>query len=179
MEDTIVLIKDITEKSLIDYLAVFSPIVLSVIAVIISLWDSIWSFKAKRLEADLVWDEIYCSFIIIIQNTGNRGLIIDSVSLVAYKGKECYELGTRNNAWAFRQPKPYINKNEAISLFPIYDSVYDVFGYKGHDFEVDEVNKDFPVYLVVKDIKNKKWKIKTSFTLGEIDEKLEYAFTVW
>lgn len=41
MEDTIVLIKDITEKSLIDYLAVFSPIVLSVIAVIISLWDSI------------------------------------------------------------------------------------------------------------------------------------------
>ena len=44
---------------------------------------------------------------------------------------------------------------------------------------MDEVNKDFPVYLVVKDIKNKKWKIKTSFTLGEIDEKLEYAFTVW
>lgn len=41
MEDTIVLIKDITEKSLIDYLAVFSPIVLSVIAVIISLGDSI------------------------------------------------------------------------------------------------------------------------------------------
>ena len=41
MEDTIVFYENFIEKSLIDYLVVFSPIVLSVIAVIISLWDSI------------------------------------------------------------------------------------------------------------------------------------------
>ncbi len=94
------------------------------------------------------------------------------------RGKEYYELGTRNNAWAIRQDKTFINKNEAIAVYPIYDSVYDVFGYKGHAFDVNDKNTNLPVYLVVKDIKNKTWKIKTSFSLGEIDEKLEFATTV-
>ena len=72
----------------------------------------------------------------------------------------------------------FINKNEAIAVYPIYGSVYDVFGYKGHAFDVNDKNTNLPVYLVVKDIKNKTWKIKTSFSLGEIDEKLEFATTV-
>ncbi len=178
MEETIIFIKDVSEKSIIDYLAIFSPIILSVVAIAISFWDSIWSRKVKNVEADMVWDDLLNSFMIIVQNTGSKSLIIDSISLIALRGKEYYELGTRNNAWAIRQDKTFINKNEAIAVYPIYDSVYDVFGYKGHAFDVNDKNTNLPVYLVVKDIKNKTWKIKTSFSLGEIDEKLEFATTV-
>ena len=178
MEETIIFIKDISEKSIIDYLAIFAPIILSVVAIAISFWDSIWSRKVKNVEADMVWDDLLNSFMIIVQNIGSKSLIIDSISLIALRGNEYDKLRTRNNAWAIRQDKTFINKNEAIAVYPIYGSVYDVFGYKGHSFDVDEKNTNLPVYLVVKDIKNKTWKIKTSFTLGEIDKKLEFATTV-
>lgn len=38
MEETIIFIKDVSEKSIIDYLAIFSPIILSVVAIAISFW---------------------------------------------------------------------------------------------------------------------------------------------
>ena len=80
MEETIIFIKDVSEKSIIDYLAIFSPIILSVVAIAISFWDSIWSRKVKNVEADMVWDDLLNSFMIIVQNTGSKSLIIDSIS---------------------------------------------------------------------------------------------------
>ena len=59
----------------------------------------------------------------------------------------------------------------------MYGSIYDVFGYRGHAFDVSEKNKNLNVSIIIKDIDNHIWKNKTIFTLGEIDEKLLYATT--
>lgn len=58
----------------------------------------------------------------------------------------------------------------------MYGSIYDVFGYRDHAFDVSD--KNLKVSIIVKDIDNRVWKNKTIFTLGEIDEKLSYATTV-
>lgn len=180
-------LKDILEvavvninEDIVDYIGIFSPILLSVIAILISMWNSFWAINIKRVESNLVWDDLFASFFIIIRNTGRKTLVIKSVSLVAYDNKngEMYELGTRENAWAIKQNKGYIKENEAIVINPMYGSIYDVFAYYGRAFDVDESNRDLPVELWVKDIDNKIWKFKTSFVLGEIDEKMECAVTV-
>lgn len=50
MEETIVFIKYISDKNSIDYLAIFAPITLSIVAIAISLWDSLWSQRVKKLK---------------------------------------------------------------------------------------------------------------------------------
>ena len=128
----------------------------------------------------MVWDDLFNSFFIIIRNTGNKTLVIKSVSLTAYnkKTKELFELGTRENSWAIKQEKAFIEVNEAITIAPMYGSIYDVFAYRGHAFDVTDENKDLNVMISVTDIDNHTWKNKTSFTLGEIDEYLQFATTV-
>lgn len=167
------------DKDLVDYIGIFSPIVLSVVAILISMWNSFWCKNIKKVEGNLVWDDLFSSFFITIRNTGSKTLMIKSVSLVACdtKNNELYELGTRDNAWAIRQNRKYIKENEAMVINPIYGSIYDVFAYKGHAFEVDETNCDLNVELRVEDMDNKMWEFETPFTLGEIDEKLGYAVT--
>lgn len=168
------------EKDMVDYIGVFTPILLSIVAILISMWNSFGVNKIKRVEANMVWDDLLNSFFIIIRNTGTRTLVIKTVSLIA-KGKlgdEILELGMRDNTWAIRQDKEFIRENEMMAIKPIYGSLYDVFAYRGHYFGVDEENKDFKIKIVVTDIDGKKWKFKTPFTLGEVEEKLEYATTV-
>lgn len=101
MEEILKQLIHVLEKDCLDYIAIFAPIVLSAVAITISMWNSFWSKEIKKAEADLVWDELNQLFFIIIRNTGNKTLIIESVSLSAYdkKAKNTYELGTRNNAW--------------------------------------------------------------------------------
>lgn len=168
------------DKDIVDYIGMFSPILLSIIAIFISMWNSFWAVNIKRVESTLVWDDLRASFFIIIRNTGGKTLVIESVSLVAHDNKndEMYELGTRNNVWSIKQKEVYIKPNEAMVINPIYGSIYDVFAYKGHAFDVDKSNSNLCVELIVKDIDNKEWKFKTSFTLGEIDKKLEFATAV-
>ena len=68
-------------------------------------------------------------------------------------------------------------ENEVIVIKPVYGSIYDIFGYKGHFFGVDD-NKDYIVKIKVFDIDEKHWEFTTSFTLGQVDEKLRCAVTV-
>jgi len=180
LEEVLKQIATALEKDLWDYIGIFAPIILSVIAIGISMWNSFWSRNIKKLEANMVWDDLHCSFFIIIRNTGNKTIVIKSVSLTAYdkKTKELYELGTRDNAWAIKQEKAFIEANEAITISPIYGSIYDVFAYQGHAFDVTNENKDLNVVISVTDIDNHTWKNKTSFTLGKIDEYLSCAVTV-
>ena len=170
----------VLEKDVWDYVGIFAPIILSVVAIVISMWNSFWSKNVKKLEANMVWDDLYNSFFIIVRNTGNKTLVIKSITLVAYdkKTKEKYELGTRENVWAIKQEKSFVEPNEAITIAPMYGSIYDVFGYRDHAFDVSDKNKNLKVLIIVKDIDNHVWKNKTIFTLGVIDEKLSYATTV-
>ena len=162
-----------------DYAAIIAPIILSVVAIIISFWSSVWSETIKKLEAFLVWDDLLSTHFIIIKNSGKRSLIIKSVSLYAYdkKTKETYELGTRDNVWTTGQEKAYIGQDEAIKIVPTYGSIYDVFAYDGHIFDVTDEIKDLKVTLEVSELDGKVWRFKTNFTLGEIDDKIKCAST--
>lgn len=179
MEELLKQIAIAIEKDFWDYLGILTPILLSVIAILISIWNSFWSQNIKKIEANLVWDDLLNTFFIIIRNTGNKSIIIDTVSLIACnsKGGKKYLLGTRENSWIIKQEKGHINKNEVMIIAPIYDSIYDVFAYQGHAFDVTDENSSFEVLIEITDIDKKKWKDKTTFTLGEIDEKLKCAIT--
>ena len=154
-------IKQLNNRDFWDYAAIIAPIFLSVVAIVISLWSSVWSEKIKKIEAFMVWDDLFNTHFIIIKNSGKKSLVIKSVSLYAFdkKTKEIYELGTRENSWAIRQDKTYINQGEAIKIAPIYGSIY------------------LKVKLKITDLDGKTWCFKTAFTLGEIDDSLEYATT--
>ena len=68
----------VLEKDVWDYVGIFAPIILSVVAIVISMWNSFWSKNVKKLEANMVWDDLYNSFFIIVRNTGNKTLVINS-----------------------------------------------------------------------------------------------------
>ena len=174
------LLQQSVQKDIWDYIGIVAPIILSVVAILISMWNSFWSQNIKKLEANMIWEDIRCSYFIIIRNTGKKTLVINSASLSAYdkKSKKNYELGVRNNAWSIKQEKGYIETNEMVVIAPIYGSIYDVFAYKGHCFDVTDEIKELKVCLTVTDIDGKAWRFDTPFTLGEIDEKLSYASTV-
>ncbi len=172
-------IKQLNNRDFWDYAAIIAPIFLSVVAIVISLWSSVWSEKIKKVEAFMVWDDLFNTHFIIIKNSGKKSLVIKSVSLYAYdkKTKETYGLGTRENTWAIRQDKTYINQGEAIKIAPIYGSIYDVFAYRGHAFDITDKIRNLKVKLKICDLDGKTWYFKTAFTLGEIDDSLEYATT--
>lgn len=180
MENVLETIANNLEKGFIDYLGIFTPIILSCVAIMISMWNSFWSRKIKCLEANMVWDDLVCSFFLLIRNTGKQTLVIKKIVLFVedIKGGEELELGARDNVWGWKQQKGFIKENESIVIKPVYGSIYDVFGYRGHFFEVDDNNKDYIVKIKVLDIDDKQWEFTTPFTLGEVDEKLEYSVTV-
>ena len=164
-------------RDCLDYIAMFTPILLSLVAIFISLWDSVWSFKTKKIDAFMIWDNLRSSHFIIIRNACKRTLIIKSVSLFAYdkRNKELYELGTRDNVWANHNQSTYISQGEAIKIIPEYGSEFDVFAYKGHGFDVIPQNRDLFISMKIVDIDGKTWKVKTNFTLGQIDDSLAHA----
>ena len=100
------------EKGFIDYLGIFTPIILSCIAIIISMWNSFWSQKIKRLEANMVWDDLICSFFLLVRNTGKQTLVIKKVVLNVedIKNGEILELGARDNVWAWKRQKSLLRK---------------------------------------------------------------------
>lgn len=177
MESALKEIAGLLEKSPTDYLIAIIPIVLSIIAVIISIWNSFGAKKVKQLQATMVWDDLQQSFYILVRNIGNALLVINEIKLVGCDRKRKKELvlGLRNNIWADSQKAGSIRKNEVLIIKPSYGSTYDVFAYRGHSFNVDSTNQNFSVKMYITDIDGKQWEFKTPFVLGEIDEKLSYA----
>jgi hypothetical protein len=175
MDELILAIRKMSNRDFWDYAAIIAPIALSVVAIIISLWSGVWSDKIKKLDAFLAWDGLSERHHIIINNSCKRSLVISTVSVYAYdrKKKEVYELGVRKNVWTAAKEKAYIRPGEAFSFSPVYGSVYDVFAYKGHTFDVTEQMRGLPVYLKVSDLDGKTWRIKTNFSLGQIDDDVD------
>lgn len=173
MEQTLEQIAKLLEKNCLDYVGIFSPIILSVLAIMISIWNSFIYPKLELCEANMVWDDLNMDFYIFIRNIGKKTLVIKSVSLFAYDDrKNKYELGTRQNAWTINKQKGYIEENEAVLYVPDYGSIYDVFAYRGHYFDVSQHNRDWKVRISVTAIDNKKWTCDTSLTLGDIEDRL-------
>ncbi len=166
------------QRDIWDYLGIIAPLLLSLIAIVISLYNSFFACRKKSIDAKLLWDEFQEDFLVIIRNTGKRTLVIDSVSLIASKKKrnkrKSYELGTRYNVWSENKEKAYIGENETLTFSPCYGSIYDIFGYKGHFFDVSDENENLPVIIMVTDVDGRRWSFATSFTLRELDDKIEF-----
>lgn len=162
------------QKDVFDYIAIIAPLVLSTVAIILSLYNSFFSCRRKNIEAKLLWDEVKYRFIVAIRNSGKKTLVINQVKLVAfYNGKEMLELGSKENVWSVNLEKTFIKENEMISFVPTYGSIYDIFAYKGHYFDISNENKNFKVFLVVTDADNHKWQFDTHLTLGDLDCKID------
>ncbi len=159
------------EPTVLDYFIAIIPIIISVIALMISVHSN---KKIKKLESTLVWDDLHSKYYILIKNTGNKSVILKSITLYAFdkKTKTYYNLGTRENAWSSTPEKAYIEPNTAICIEPSLRSNYDVFSYRGHIFEVTDDIRDLPIKIAVKDTDNKSWENETKIFLGEIDDVL-------
>lgn len=177
MESILETIANNLEKDLTDYFCAYAPIILSFVAILITLWNSFWADNRKKLEANIVWDELFTKFYIIIRNTGRKTLVIDSISLYFFDEvkKEIVPLGERKNVWSQKKDQGFIKANEAFVFEPCYNSLYDVFAYRGHYFDVNDENMHYIIKMCVIDIDGKRWNSETAFTLGVIDELLEIA----
>lgn len=177
MEEYLKLIAEKMDKDFWDYFAIFTPLVLSVVAILISLWNSFWCNNIKKVEANLIWDELMNKFFVIIRNVGKKTIVVNYVSLEAKSlatGK-VYGLGKRENLWATDDEQGYILSNQILKYTPIYGSTYDIFGYQGHYFDVTKENENLIVYLTIKDMDGQEWVFNTEFSLGDIEEKLKYV----
>ena len=154
-------------------------IIISVIALFISVWNSFIAHRLKHVEANMVWDDLFSTFCILIRNIGKRTVVIKCIKLIAYDSKTDIELGRRDNCWMIKQQKAYIEANEVMTIYPIHQSIYDIFAYwMQGKIELEEKYKKMSIKLIVYDIDNKNWEFVTPFTWGEIHEKLEYAVTI-
>ena len=43
----------VLEKDVWDYVGIFAPIILSFVAIVISMWNSFWSKNVKKLESNM------------------------------------------------------------------------------------------------------------------------------
>ena len=77
----------------------------------------------------MVWNDLICSFFLLVRNTGKQTLVIKKVVLYVEdtKNGEILELGERDNVWAWGQQKEFIKENEVIVIKPVYGSIYDIF----------------------------------------------------
>ena len=60
---------DLNNRDYWDYVVILAPIVLSFVAIIISLWNSVWSERIKKIEAFMVWDDLRAKHFILIKNS--------------------------------------------------------------------------------------------------------------
>ncbi len=179
MEETLNLIAERLSKDFWDYFAMFTPLVLSTVAILISLWNSFWSINMKKIEANLIWDEAMNDFFVIIRNVGKKTIVVNSISLEAKDSSNgiLFELGKRENLWT-SDGEGYIISNQILKYSPCHGSSYDIFAYDGHGCCVikgDEVltpSDDLRVELKIKDMDGKTWKFRTDFSIGDIDKKL-------
>ena len=150
--------------------------IIALISLIFSLYYSIWYPRKKKCKCSLVWDDLLSEFYIVIYNSGQATLIIESVELfyIDRDGIE-WSLGKRNNLFNNDKTAQILSKGQAMSHIPTKSSNYDVFGYRGHAFDVCEDNKDRDIYIRAVDIDDKEFTCKTNFKLGEIDHKLIYS----
>lgn len=154
-------------------------IIISVIALFISVWNSFIAHRLKHIEANMVWDDLFSTFCILIRNIGKRTVVIKCIKLIAYDSKTDIELGRRDNCWMIKQQKAYIEANEVMTIYPIHQSIYDIFAYwMQGKIELEGKYKKMSIKLIVYDIDNKNWEFVTPFTWGEVHEKLEYAVTI-
>lgn len=163
------------QTSYLDIIGIFSPIVLSCIAIILTLWDSVWSKKVKGVHADLIWDDLMEDYCVLIRNTGKRDLVIKEVTLFGEGKKKSYELGKRDNVWRASENNSVLTEGNIIVIKPRYGSLYDLFAYSGHYETPEGEDAEQKVKIMVKDIEGKKWVFTSNESFNEMDKNVELS----
>lgn len=144
--------------------------VVAVMSFVFTFYYSIVYPKRKKCVAKFCWDGLRDSFCIVIYNTGQKCLILDSLELYYKKSGRKISIGKRENMFSDNNEAKSLMPGNSIVYIPTYGSIYDVLGYYGH-FDVDLIeNRDEIVHICVADIEGKKFWFRTNFTLGQIDD---------
>ena len=157
-----------------EILEIVAPLVLSIVAIGITFITSVYLPNKKKAEGNLIWDDRVNYYTIVVKNMGGCAIVIDSVELFIKDGLKRKSLGKREHLWRTEEGVEMVMPGGAIAYVPVYGSLYDVFAYKGHYFDVDKSNEDKQVYICVKELTGKTFKGKTGYTLGKLDETIVY-----
>lgn len=174
VEKLFALIEKLDQKDWVDIIGIFAPLILSIVTILFAVYTTIILPKKTKFSVTLYWDDLICRFVVLIINQGKTSIIIDKVRLFIYKDGKEKKLGERRCICSDTGKVIVIEPGQAFSFIPIRGSIYDLFGYKGHYFDVTDDIKSKNVYIEAIDIQGEKSKQKTEFTLGEIDENIIY-----
>lgn len=168
------IIEELQKYDTLDYIGALAPVLLSVVTIVFTIYATLILPKKRKFSATLYWDDMMSRFVVIIINQGNAVIVIDSIRLFIKEKGEERELGKRKCVYDNKGKAIIIKPGEGYSFIPRRGNIRDLFGYKGHFFEATNENKDKQVFIEAIDIKGKKYREKTDFTLGEIDENILY-----
>lgn len=173
-EQVTAIVGELVEKDVVDYISIFAPLLLSILMAGFTIYATMILPKKRKFTASLYWDDLMCRYVVLIINQGNVSIVIDKVRLFIKTDDGELNLGDRRCVCDSNGKIIVIESGQACSFIPTKGSIYDVFGYKGHYFDVTDDNKLSKVYIEAIDIKGKKCTEQTDFTLEEIDEQLIY-----
>jgi len=139
---------------------------------VFTLYYSIIYPRKKACEGKLVWDELLNEYYIIIRNTGRAPLIIDSIELYFCGQGKRVSIGKRESLFNNGEMAKVLLAGDAMKHVPVKGSLYDVFAYRGHYFDVDDSNKNEKIFMELKGLYGESYIYRTDFTLGEIEDKL-------
>ncbi|MBQ8319183.1 MAG: hypothetical protein IJX85_12710 [Lachnospiraceae bacterium] len=134
---------------------------------------NIFQPKHKKCRAKLVWDDIKYTFDLVVWNSGEKSIVINYVELFYVSMLKKVSLGVRENFYNVNNESNVIEKGAALTYEPIYGSIYDVFGYKGHAFDADSTNENKKIYIKLVDMEGKRYVSKSGFKLGELDKLID------
>ena len=137
-----------------------------------TLYYSILYPRKKSCKAKLVWDDLLNEYYIIIWNTGRVAYVPDSIELYYNSEGERVSIGKRESLFNNGEGNKALMPGEAFRHVPVEGSIYDIFAYKGHYFDVDETNRKETIYIEIKGLYGETYNFKTQMTLEEIDERI-------
>lgn len=153
-------------------MANISAVIIAACSFIFTLYYSIVYPRKKACEAKLVWDELLNEYYIIVWNTGRVPLIVDSIELYYLDQNEKVSIGKRESLFNNSESAKVLLAGDALKHIPVKGSLYDVFAYRGHYFDVDEYNCNRQIFMEIKGLYGEVYTYKTDFKLFEIEEKL-------
>lgn len=174
LKELLQVIDNFNQNDWVDILGVFAPLLFSVVTILFTVYTTMVLPKKISFTATLFWDDLMDRFIVLIINQGNASIVIDKVRLFIYGAEGEQNLGERRCFCDTKGKVIVIEPGKAFSFTPRKGSINDLFGYKGHYFELTEDIRFKKVYIEAKDIKGNMYKEETKFFLGEIDEYMEY-----
>lgn len=140
--------------------------ILSTIATTVGVLIAIFLPRRRKIEARLCININTNTIKMIIKNVGNATVILDSISY--YANKFCIETTEFIHEEFSEINELYIIQAGSAIVIDI-EKVSRLWYYRGHAFDVNSNNSDWRISFTIHDFKGKKFKFRTKYTLGLLD----------